>query len=389
MALANSVVLVAAYLAVAALVWGIADASMAQPRDLDRFDERPDGGRAWRIAHLSDVHVVGERYGFRLESGRSGPRGNERLRRLLTELDALHAREPLDVVVSGDMTDAGRSTEWAEFMDAVMRHPRLAERMLIIPGNHDLNIVDRANPARFDLPMSPNKRLRKLRVLAAMAVLQGERVQVGSRAAPPGRKPRRDAGSHLREVAAFADAGRPRVSRSLTELWTRVFPMVLPPETDDGLGIILLDSNADTHFSFTNALGMISADQARALDIACAQYPRACWVVVLHHHVVEYPRPAKIAVCARRHRAGQRQLVRAPAKPLAGRAVLLHGHRHIDWIGNAAAFPSFFRAVAGHGGDRRHGHVLLHPHRGGGRRPAPQIAAAATHHRGGESSPQA
>jgi hypothetical protein len=340
-ALANSVVLVAAYLAVAALVWGIADASMAQPRDLDRFDERPDGGRAWRIAHLSDVHVVGERYGFRLESGRSGPRGNERLRRLLAELDVLHAREPLHaVVVSGDMTDAGRSTEWAEFMDAVMRHPKLAERMLIIPGNHDLNIVDRANPARLDLPMSPNKRLRKLRVLSAMAVLQGERVRVVDRA-------RRRLGEslaamlapHLRDVAAFADAGRPRVSRSLTELWTRVFPMVLPPETEDGLGIILLDSNADTHFSFTNALGMISADQARALDSACAQYPRACWVVVLHHHVVEYPRPAKtLSVRVGTALVNGNWFVRR-LKPLVGRAVLLHGHRHIDWIGECGGLP--------------------------------------------------
>jgi hypothetical protein len=341
LALANSVVLVAAYLAVAALVWGIADASMAQPRDLDRFDERPDGGRAWRIAHLSDVHVVGERYGFRLESGRSGPRGNERLRRLLAELDALHAREPLDaVVVSGDMTDAGRSTEWAEFMDAVMRHPRLVERMLIIPGNHDLNIVDRANPARFDLPMSPNKRLRKLRVLAAMAVLQGERVQVVDRARRRlGESLAATLAPHLREVAAFADAGRPRVSRSLTELWTRVFPMVLPPETDDGLGIILLDSNADTHFSFTNALGMISADQARALDIACAQYPRACWVVVLHHHVVEYPRPAKtLSVRVGTALVNGNWFVRR-LKPLAGRAVLLHGHRHIDWIGECGGLP--------------------------------------------------
>jgi hypothetical protein len=78
-ALANSVVLVAAYLAVAALVWAIADATMGQPRDLDEFDQRPDAGRIWRIAHLSDIHVVGERYGFRLESGRAGPRGNERL----------------------------------------------------------------------------------------------------------------------------------------------------------------------------------------------------------------------------------------------------------------------------------------------------------------------
>ena len=38
--------------------------------------------------------------------------------------------EPLDVVlVTGDMTDAGRSSEWAEFLDAVSRHPELAERI--------------------------------------------------------------------------------------------------------------------------------------------------------------------------------------------------------------------------------------------------------------------
>ena len=81
---------------------------------------------------------------------------------------------------------------------------------------------------------------------------------------------------------------------------------------------------------------MISADQARALDIACAQYPRACWVVVLHHHVVEYPRPAKtLSVRVGTALVNGNWFVRR-LKPLAGRAVLLHGHRHIDWIGNAA-----------------------------------------------------
>ncbi len=334
-ALANSVVLVAAYLAVAALAWGIADATMAQPQDLDQFDDRPEGARTWRIAHLSDVHVVGERYGFRLESGRSGPRGNERLARLLAQLETRHAREPLDaILITGDMTDAGTSAEWAEFSDAVLRHPRLAQRMLMIPGNHDLNIVDRANPARLDLPTSPNKRLRKLRALSAMSLFQGERVLVVDRA-------RRCLGPtlalalapHLQEMATFADVGRPWLSKSLTELWSRAFPMVLPPEPDDGLGIILLDSNADTHFSFTNALGMISADQARALDIACAQYPRACWIVALHHHVVEYPRPAKaLSVRIGTALVNGNWFVRRLA-PLAGRAVVLHGHRHIDWIG--------------------------------------------------------
>jgi hypothetical protein len=340
-ALANSVVLVAGYLAAAALIWGIADATMVQPLDLERFDELPEGGRTWRIAHLSDVHVVGERYGFRLESGRSGARGNERLSRLLAQLETLHANDPLyAIVVSGDMTDAGRSSEWAEFLDAVLRHPRLAERMLMIPGNHDLNIVDRANPARLDLPTSPNKRLRKLRLLSAMGVVQGERVRVVDRA---GRHVGATLASalepDLKEIGRFADIGRPWLSRRLNELWARVFPMVLLPDADDGLGIILLDSNADTHFSFTNALGMISVDQARALEIACAQYPHACWIVALHHHVVEYPRPAR----ALSERIGTALVngnwfVRRLG-PLTGRVVLMHGHRHIDWIGECGGIP--------------------------------------------------
>ena len=334
-ALANSVVLVAAYLAVAALVWAIADATMDQPRDIEGFDAHPDAGRTWRIAHLSDVHVVGERYGFRIESGRSGPRGNERLARLLAELETLHASDPLDaILITGDMTDAGRSSEWAEFLDAVMRHPALAGRTLMIPGNHDLNIVDRANPARLDLPLSPSKRLRKLRVLAAMAALQGDRVRVVDRSRRRlGETLARALAPHRDAMAAFADIGRPRMSKELTELWTGVFPMVLPPDPDDGLGIILLDSNADTHFSFTNALGMISADQARGLEIARAQYPQACWVIALHHHVVEYPRPAK----ALSERVGTALIngnwfVRR-LRSLAGRAILMHGHRHIDWMG--------------------------------------------------------
>ena len=78
-AFANAVVIFGVYFAVAALVWSVADAAMAQPRDLLSFASCSDGGRKWRVAHLSDIHVVGERYGFRVESGRSGPQGNERL----------------------------------------------------------------------------------------------------------------------------------------------------------------------------------------------------------------------------------------------------------------------------------------------------------------------
>lgn len=337
-ALANSVVLVVGYLAVASLVWGIADATMPLLEDLDAFPEQPESGRRWRIAHLSDIHVVGERYGFRIESGRAGPHGNERLSLLLAELKALHARHPLDaILITGDLTDAGRSAEWAEVNAALSQYPELAERVLILPGNHDLNIVDRANPARLDLPSSPNKRLRRIRFLSMADALQGRRVQVVDQAQS------RLAGSlsdalavHRSEMSRFSDEGKPRLSKPLNEIWANAFPMVLPPSQEDGLGIILLNSNADTHFAFTNALGMISAEQVRGIEIAVAQYPKACWIVALHHHIIEYPRATKtlserIGTALVNGNWFMRRLQR-----LGDRVVLMHGHRHIDWIGRCA-----------------------------------------------------
>jgi hypothetical protein len=232
------------------------------------------------------------------------------------------------------MTDAGRSAEWAEFLDLLESHPRLAERVLVLPGNHDVNIIDRSNPARLDTPTSPKKRLRKLRTLSAMSALQGQRVRVVDferrclgESLSEAMKP------YLADMASFTDAGRPYIFQALKELWAKVFPMVLPPDRDNGLGVILLNSNADTHFSFTNALGMISAEQVRGIEIATAQYPRACWVIALHHHVVEFPR----AVKALSDRIGTALIngnwfVRR-LHPLANRAIVMHGHRHIDWIG--------------------------------------------------------
>jgi 3',5'-cyclic AMP phosphodiesterase CpdA len=340
-ALANSLAAITAYLAIAALIWGFADAAMAQPRTLRKFAEAPKGARIWRIVHLSDIHVVGEDYGFRVESGRSGPRGNDRLRRLLHQLEALDAKKPFDtVLITGDMTDAGISSEWAELLDALAAHPSLQRRVLMLPGNHDLNIVDRSNPARMDLPTSPDRRLRQLRTLSAMNAVHGDRVRVVDRA--EGRlggtlaqflKPHRAA------IARFADVARPILSKEIPELWANAFPMIVPPDDEAGLGIILLNSNADTHFSFTNALGMVSADQMQAFDIACAEYPRAAWIVALHHHLVEYPWAAKqLSMRIGTALINGNWFVRS-LKPLTGRAVLMHGHRHVDWIGECAGLP--------------------------------------------------
>ncbi len=332
--LANAVVLLSAYLAAASLFWGFADASMPQPVDLAAFDATPAGGRSWRVAHLSDLHVIGEQYGFRIESGRAGPRGNGRLGRLLTHLAAIHAIEPLDhILVTGDMTDAGRASEWAAFLDAMALHPELAARTFLLPGNHDVNIVDRANPARLDLPFSPNKRLRQIRTLSALAAVQGDRVHVVDADGKPSATLHQALAPHRDTIVALAARGGLRRAATLRRLFDDLFPMILPPDTDDGLGIAILNSNAETHFSFTNALGLVSLEQTRRFESAAAHFPRARWIVALHHHVVEYPMPVK----AFSERVGTALIngswfVRR-LEALADRAVVMHGHRHIDWIG--------------------------------------------------------
>jgi len=174
-ALANSVALIAGYLAVAALVWGVADATMGQPGHRAPFHEGAATGPQWRVAHLSDIHLVGQPmasaskadgrdHGATNASGRPG------------KAPAQSRRQPLHaILITGDITDAGLSSEWAEFLDALAAYPQLAERVLFLPGNHDLNVVDRANPARLDLPTSPKKRLRQLRMISALETVQGKR----------------------------------------------------------------------------------------------------------------------------------------------------------------------------------------------------------------------
>lgn len=332
--LANAVLLVSGYLAAASLVWGFADASMSQPVDLTAFDTAASNLRRWRVAHLSDLHVIAEQYGFRIESGRAGPRGNGRLERILAHLAAIHATDPLDhIVITGDMTDAGRASEWAVFLDALARHPELATRTVMLPGNHDVNIVDRANPARLDLPFSPTMRLRQIRTLSALAAVQGNRVRVVDANGKPAATLNEALAPHRDAIVALAEHGGLPRAVALRDLFDSQFPMIVPPETADGLGIAILNSNAVTHFSFTNALGLVSVEQTHRLEAALRHYPEARWIVALHHHVMEYPMPVK----AFSERIGTALIngswFARRLEALAGRAVVMHGHRHIDWIG--------------------------------------------------------
>jgi hypothetical protein len=167
-----------------------------------------------------------------------------------------------------------------------------------------------------------------------MAAFGADRLRVmGAGAAEPGPTLAAALAPQREAIMAFADQGGLRLANQLARVWGEVFPLILPPGDEEGLGVAILNSNADTNFSFTNALGLIPVGQALKLLAAFDHYPRARWIVALHHHLIEYPMPVakfseRIGTALVNGSWFQRIL-----KPYANRVVVMHGHRHVDWIG--------------------------------------------------------
>jgi predicted phosphodiesterase len=90
----------------------------------------------YRIVHLSDLHLT---------SDDACPRSEPRLLRPLrgmnatfrTLLRAPEVRSADLILVTGDVTDRGDSASWSLFARA-LDDARLAKRVLVIPGNHDV-----------------------------------------------------------------------------------------------------------------------------------------------------------------------------------------------------------------------------------------------------------
>jgi hypothetical protein len=320
-----------------------------------------------RVAHLSDLHIVGERYGYRMEAGTHGPRGNRCIRRAWRKLAAIHKLTPIDrVLLTGDITDAGTRAEWAEFLDLLRGCPELRARLSLVPGNHDVNIIDRTNPSRLELPWSEGPSLRQLRVLLALDAIQGERTHVvdsGSGRLGLSLRDYLHEGGRAERLRALAQRGTLRGRREMAKVWKAVFPLVEPPQAGEGYGVILLNSNARSHFALTNAIGVVPPSQLKALRVVLQGYPQHAWIILLHHHVVEHAGEA----VSLRERIGL-ALVNAPdvmavLAPHAARILVLHGHRHRDWIGTygqvvLGSAPS--TALGADGADKYRGSFHVH-----------------------------
>jgi 3',5'-cyclic AMP phosphodiesterase CpdA len=336
-ALGNAAVVLGLAMVVESLYWIWRELSLRGPVVGWVPSAAPAGAAIVRVAHLSDLHVVGERYGYRMESGTKGPRGNRCIQRALRRLTAIHAAAPLDrIVMTGDITDAGTRAEWAEFLDLLEGCPEIRARLSFVPGNHDVNIIDRANPGRLDLPWSAGQSLRKLRVVLALEAIQGDRAHVvdhATGALGPSLRGYLREGDRAELLRSLAKRGSLRGRWEMEKVWDAIFPLVEPPQGENGHGLILLNSNARSHFSLTNAIGAIDPSQLRALQRVLKRAPQQAWLILLHHQIVEHA----AASMSLRERLGL-ALVNAPdllavIAPHAPRTVVLHGHRHRDWIG--------------------------------------------------------
>jgi 3',5'-cyclic AMP phosphodiesterase CpdA len=295
-----------------------------------------------------------------------GPQGNACIGEALRKLSTIQEQTPVaQIFMTGDVTDAGIRAEWAEFLDLLQEHPELRSRLYLVPGNHDVNVVDRAHPALIDLPWSTSQALRKLRVILILDEVQGERVHLVERSSGALGASLRDylhEGNRAELMSALAKCGSARGRREVTKIWETIFPLV-KPAGDTTPGLILLNSNARSHFALTNGIGVIDRPQLRALRAILRSSPADAWLILLHHHVVEYP----LTSIGLRDRIGL-ALINAPdvlaaIKPHANRAIVLHGHRHRDWIGvcggvTLCSAPS--TSLGSYGGEMYQGSFHIH-----------------------------
>jgi hypothetical protein len=169
-----------------------------------------------------------------------------------------------------------------------------------------------------------------------MVAVQGHRVRVYDRASNRLGETLADKVKPFRHlVTDLADQNRVLRSGELSRLWVDCFPQILPPEGEHGLGIIILNSNSESNFSFTNALGLLPWEDVQVVRTVIDQFPGAGWIVALHHHLMEYPMP----VSSLSERIGTALIngnwVVRQLEPVAQKMMVMHGHRHIDWIGQA------------------------------------------------------
>ena len=336
------------------------------------------------VAHLSDLHLCA---GTTMEGGLPA---DEVVRAARAALDWCFEQRPDLVVLSGDITDAGREEEW-QLLHGLLAGlpPARADRLLIVPGNHDLTITLEAYPETDGrLVLAHEMRSRSfarhvLRRLSRGVAFHGDRsgslremlercddYALAYDRLPPRlgtqREQWRGLGAQLRQLMRRGGRARSRRPRDLTEY---VPPVIVPdalaieaardrgtpwptadrPLYQDLLALIYpmtlyespshvvigLNSNTIPAVSIVDgAIGMLGRDQLDRLEALLRARSGKCAILVVHHHLGCPPEIlARLQVSPLELKVLQLADTARLRRILAGHAsvVVLHGHKHVGY----------------------------------------------------------
>lgn len=288
-----------------------------------------------RILHASDFHIT-ETDGEPLTEGKK--KFNEATLKSIIDAIALDARDCNAVLVTGDITDTGSAAAWIRFLDNCPSE--IKDKLILVPGNHDLNLQDNRLVLMAEKSDSIARRARQINMIAAMADVMQDRAHVLDRASdrlfPLNRYIERHKNTFQSDAAAFGRRGL-----SVDALWQTLFPMVVLVDREpDGkrLGVLVLDSVKPGSLGLTNAIGTVSPEVINTcLALMSSMKDRCdCFVVALHHHVA-MPQGGSL-----RERVQNSGLVLENASLLIDMlvrrgdpTVVFHGHRHKTYTGTA------------------------------------------------------
>ncbi|AVS93882.1 hypothetical protein C8246_21490 [Paracidovorax avenae] len=296
-----------------------------------------------RIAHLSDLHVMASGGKLAENPQRSvSIDGVEKIFSSLLNIDDLSA-----VVVSGDLTDSGDVASWNAILSCNSLS-KLADRIVIAPGNHDLNPIETGFWSSLwgfaDLQRN-GQNLRALRYLQFANLLMGGRAEVIC--------PYTQRLSKLSCVMARAQPdliawskrsevkGRLR-KKSLTprELLEKCFPMRVAVLDNEGKflpSFFVWNSVSSTAWALLNAVGSIEDTQIERASKLIAACEDTALVHVMHHQLAQ-PNPKHLVSPKKRAykdrlTSGWTVLMRAiPViswiESLGQKTLILHGHKH-------------------------------------------------------------
>jgi 3',5'-cyclic AMP phosphodiesterase CpdA len=310
-----------------------------------------------RIAHLSDLHVTEAPRVRMVERARPGGTA------ILPTLLATPTIASADLVlVTGDVTDRGTAQSWQQFLQLV-NAAALVDRTVIVPGNHDLSLVDPwgglrdpdghwrrndrfgivqlANLLKFCEAFASTGGGRLGQVLQAgeiqhyadafAAVDRDVRPLIHELPTLPVPKPRIGRGFFARRRLARAYAARVAAARARL---LSLFPVAVPIPGKDTVLFVLNSCTPISRHPATNGFGWVGRAQYRRLDRLARAFSNSTKLVALHHHVVRRSEELGHDFVSR---LVAKFTVLGDARPLVrfcsaqGIRAVFNGHRHLSY----------------------------------------------------------